>query len=426
MHRLGAGLCRMVAVALVAVAAAANLPPAAHATTVSFGPDASGVFRLTIADAQGVNDNVLVHRGETAIFVTDQAATPTLTEATGCSRERTTIFRCAQGSVESILLLLRVDAFLGGGNDRYESVVDNSQTINGGPGNDTINPRGGRGTINGDDGADLIGAAPPQPVLAFGVWTLSGGAGNDTFRIGHHSSRDVVAGGAGTDAVSYLGRAQGVRVDQTASNGDGGFNEADDIGADIEKLAGTDFSDTLIGGDADNEIVGGLGSDNLRGGGGFDRIVAGDDGVPEAAIDCGTQPKVSSTFLTTITRDRAVVDLVDPAPTECEVVESAPKNEHPTVQISRAMRSGPILRVTLACPRAAKRTCRGTLALVVAGRTVARTTHRLTRGTTRTLRLRLPAALARRAAASVVPATIEAREKAADGRAKRTRARVSL
>jgi Ca2+-binding RTX toxin-like protein len=323
-------------------------------------------------------------------------------------------------------LLLRDDAFLGGGNDRYEAVVDNFQTINGGPGNDTINPRGGRGAINGDDGADLIGAASPQPAPAFGVWTLNGGAGNDTFRIGHHSSRDVVAGGAGTDAVSYLGRAQGVRVDQTVSNGDGGFNEADDIGPDIEKLVGTDFSDTLIGGDVDNEIVGGLGSDNLRGGGGFDRIVAGDDGVPETAIDCGTQPKASVSLLTTVRRDRAVVDLVDPAPTGCEVVESAPKNEHPTVQISRAARSGRVLRVTLACPKGAKRTCQGTLALVVAGRTAVKTTHRLTRGTTRTFRLRLPAALARRAAAGAVPATIEAREKAADGRAKRTSARVSL
>ena len=82
MHRLGTGLRRMVAVAVVAVGGAATAP-AAQATTVSFGPDSSGVFRLTIADAQGVNDNLLVQSGDTAIFVIDQASPATLTEATG-------------------------------------------------------------------------------------------------------------------------------------------------------------------------------------------------------------------------------------------------------------------------------------------------------------------------------------------------------
>ena len=258
------------------------------------------------------------------------------------------------------------------------------------------------------------------------MWTLNGGAGNDTFRITHHRLRDVVSGGAGTDSVSYLGRAQGVRVNQTEASNDGASGEADDINPDIEKLIGTDFSDVLVGGDVDNELVGALGADILRAGDGFDRIVAGDDGVPDTAIDCGPQPKSSSSILTAIARDRAVVDLLDPAPTGCEVVESAPKDEHPTVQISRAVRSGHVLRVTLICRKTARRTCRGRLALVVARHTAARTTHRVARGTTRSFRLRLPAKLARRAAAGAVAATIEAREKAADGRPKLTRARVSL
>lgn len=426
MHGSGSGLSRTVALVLVAAAAAATAP-GAYATTVSFGPDSTGVYRLTIADAQGVSDNVLVQEEETSFLVIDQALFPTLTEATGCRRERTpTNFRCGEGEVPSIIQLLRPDAFLGGGNDRYESVTDNFQTINGGPGADTLLPRGGGGTVNGDDGNDLIGAATPHAAFSLGGWTINGGAGNDTLRIVHHRVRDVVRGGAGTDSVSYLGRPQGVRVNQTVINGDGSGSEGDDIGADVEKLIGTDFSDTLIGGDVDNEIVGALGADIMRSGGGFDRIVAGDDGVPDTTIDCGTQPKASVGFLATLTRDLAVVDLLDPATTGCEFEEEAPKDEHPTVQISRAVRSGRVLSVTLVCRRAAKRTCRGTLALVVGRRTVARTTHRVARGSTRSFRLRLSPALARRAAAGAVAARIEAREKAADGRDKRTRARVRL
>jgi len=115
MHGSGSGLRRTVALVLVAAAAAATAPDAG-ATTVSFGPDSSGVFRLTIADAQGVSDNVLVQEEESSFLVFDQASTPTLTEATGCRREpNPRIFRCGEGAVSSIILLLQVDSFLGAG-----------------------------------------------------------------------------------------------------------------------------------------------------------------------------------------------------------------------------------------------------------------------------------------------------------------------
>ncbi len=422
MHRSGRGLRRTLTLALVAVTGAA-MAPAAQATTVSFGPGAN-TFRLTIADAQGVADNILVQRGETAIFVIDRAPLPTLTAATGCTKARLTI-RCAEGFTSGTLVRLDVDAFLGGGNDRYESVAGNQQNVNGGPGADTILPLAGSGVVNGDDGADLIGAAPPGPFL-FGNWQFNGGPGDDTIRVGLHRVRDVVSGGVGTDTASYLGRTDGVTVSLAVTDFDGSVGENDDIRSDVENLIGSDFNDTLSGTDGSNEIAGGLGSDVLRGLGGFDRIVAGDDGVPDTTIDCGPQPKPSLSLLTTPVQDRAIVDLTDPAPVGCEAVESAPRNEHPTVRIGRATRTGRVLRVTLECPKGARRTCRGTVGIVVAGRTAATTTHRLARGTTRTVRLRLPAALARRAATSAVAATIEAREKAGDGRAKRTRARVSL
>lgn len=424
MHRSGRGLRRTLTLALVAVTGAA-MAPAAQATTVSFGPGADNTFRLTIADPQGVADNVLVQRGETAIFVIDRAPLPTLTAATGCTKERLTIFRCAEGATGGTLSSLDVDAFLGGGNDRFESTAINEHNVNGGPGADTILPLAGSGVVNGDDGADLIGAAPPGPFQS-GNWRFNGGGGDDTFRVGLHRTRDVVNGGAGTDTASYLGRTEGVNVSLAITDFDGSPGENDDIRSDVENLIGSDFNDTLSGTEGSNRIAGGLGSDVLRGLGGFDQIVAGDDGVPDTTIDCGPQPKPSLSLLTTPVQDRAIVDLTDPAPVGCEAVESAPRNEHPTVRIDRATRTGRVLRVTLDCPKSARRTCRGTVGLVVAGRTAATTTHRLARGTTRTVRLRLPAALARRAATSAVAATIEAREKAGDGRAKRTRARVSL
>jgi hypothetical protein len=97
--------------------------------------------------------------------------------------------------------------------------------------------------------------------------TVDGGPGNDTINTG--AGNDVVQGGAGRDMVTS-----------------GSGNDLIDGGDDIDKLYGDDGNDTVIGG-AGNDylfglngadvLTGGLGNDYLHGGNGADTFIFAED-----------------------------------------------------------------------------------------------------------------------------------------------------
>jgi hypothetical protein len=184
-------------------------------------------------------------------------------------------------------------------------------------------------------------------------------------------------------------------------------------------------ADVISNGDQADSITGGLGGDTVKAGGGGDFVNTGDDGEPDV-VDCGPDA------------DRWRKDLKDrPAFTsikfafplvtsfgDCERIEDAPLNEHPTVRIAshtlRVTRGKAAVR--LSCPRDHKgRRCRGRLSF--AGR-LGSARFSIRRGRAKIVRIRVGRRVFRGQPSVVVQAT--ATERARGGRAKTTTAELTL
>jgi Ca2+-binding RTX toxin-like protein len=205
----------------------------------------------------------------------------------------------------------------------------NADTLSGGPGPDTLKGDAGNDTLNGDDGddvldggagsdvhnggtgfdiadysarttavtADLDGAADDGETVEAdnikpdveeidggsgddtltgnnGVNVLRGGAGDDTLDPGRGAG-DRLAGGGGSDTVTYATRTAAVSLDLDGAADDGEAGEADLIESDVENLTGGSGNDRLTGGAGSNLLNGGSGNDVLDGGAGGDLLLGG-------------------------------------------------------------------------------------------------------------------------------------------------------
>jgi Ca2+-binding RTX toxin-like protein len=115
---------------------------------------------------------------------------------------------------------------------------------------------------------------------------LLGGNGNDRLTSGPgddvligEAGADTLTGGGGRDTADYTARVAPVSVtlDGTANDGEPGEN--DNVGIDVEVVAGGMGNDTIAGSNADNALLGNAGNDVLGGGDGTDQLDggAGDD-----------------------------------------------------------------------------------------------------------------------------------------------------
>lgn len=215
-----------------------------------------------------------------------------------------------------------------------------------------------------------------------------------------------------------------------------GFNG----GASNDRLIGGTGNGTLTGGPGDDTVVGGAGNDTERGGTGSDVIGAfsageaaaqdpgrdtlqgGDgfdfihaaDGLRDATIDCGPP--------TTEIGEVATIDLTDPQPVLCEVVQQGFRDQHPLVQVRRGTGRvrGARVAVRLACPKAAPgKRCAGTVRVVKRGQTVAQGRYRIRKGRKRTVKLDLLGPAKGRA-------QLVTRELDTEGRPETTRTRIRL
>ena len=166
----------------------------------------------------------------------------------------------------------------------------------------------------GSDGPDvLIGTEGPDAIYGrAGADQLNGMGGNDELDGG--LGIDVFSGGTGHDSVSYSGPTA-VDVTLNGLADDGTQGEADNVGADVEDIFGSDGNDNLKGNDAANTIDGGPGRDIIDGGSGADALYGdtGDDIITARdgrvdRIDCGAG------------KDRAIADREDSI-SGCETVE---------------------------------------------------------------------------------------------------------
>jgi Ca2+-binding RTX toxin-like protein len=147
------------------------------------------------------------------------------------------------------------------GNDRLQVLppVNESATLSGGDGNDSMSGGDGNDSFTGGAGID----------------TMSGNGGNDTFDGG--TGADSHFGGAGTDTATYASRLAAVFV-TTASNvaNDGEAAEGDNVRTDIENVIGGAGSDELTGATGVNNVLtGNGGNDRLAGLGGNDTLSGG-------------------------------------------------------------------------------------------------------------------------------------------------------
>jgi len=120
--------------------------------------------------------------------------------------------------------------------------------------NDNLQGNNTGNILRGGAGNDLI-------LGGFGDDTLEGGAGADDF-----------GGGDGFDVVSYANATAALRIALFNPTLHSGEAAGDNIRADIEVVAGTNFNDSLEGSASNNNLRGGLGNDRILGGGGNDTL----------------------------------------------------------------------------------------------------------------------------------------------------------
>jgi len=117
----------------------------------------------------------------------------------------------------------------------------------------------------GNDGDTVYGGG--------GVDTVTGGAGNDTFMIARGDNHLNGAGGYNT--LSLESAARGYTVDLGAGTAVGAGTTTI---ANMQRVIGSGFADTLIAGNSAAFLMAGGGADTLRGGAAADTLVAGAGG----------------------------------------------------------------------------------------------------------------------------------------------------
>jgi Ca2+-binding RTX toxin-like protein len=293
-------------------------------------------------------------------------------------------------------------------------------------GNDVLEGAGGRDTLFGQGERDYLnGARRGESGTETVSNTLDGGTGSDFFDAGNSLGADRFTGGSGEDAptssettssailipelingeraqvfggdtVSYGPRvftasgSAGISADLDGVADDGAAGEGDQIDADVESLVGSIRDDTITGSTGANRLEGRLGSDRMEGLAGPDRMRFR-EGVPDKCFVVGTGDNVD-------------LDLTDPSaicqPKSLPVpftatVGAKPADETiPYVVIGKRVRKRAAGRVlaTVKCPRAAARSCTGTLGLsrALRGKALARRRFRAGPGRTARVRFRLP------------------------------------
>lgn len=267
------GVAAFAAVTVVA----AVLPAAAQAASVSFAGGA-----LTYNAAAGEQNYVGLRAGSDAsdcgtrpapCFVVSEGFYLEITSfpADRCSRDANLSPTYVECDMPTSVIVN-----LGDGND-YHGDWEGPSQINGGSGDDQIIARGGNDSVSGGSGEDSISGDA-------GDDTLDGGDGNDylegngiaTFGDMPTAGSDVYVGGPGTDIVDYGARSEQLSVSLDGARNDGAAGEADDVGADVERVRGGLADDVLLGNATRNILDGSHGNDTLRGGGGEDDLMAGE------------------------------------------------------------------------------------------------------------------------------------------------------
>jgi hypothetical protein len=257
MNEFKRGAVRLSLLGGLAAGLLAVAPGVGHAAAGEPTVARAGATVTITAGSIARNDNITLQSVSGRLHVFGQV----VATGSGCQQVSANEVNCGTG-------VTTVNATLGGGNDRFSSLVGIGGTIDGGGGDDFF--LAGRGF----DGTSFV---------------YRGGTGNDT--------------------IDYGSSGQPVTVTKdNSARPDGRSIDRDDVTRDVETIEGTIGADTLIGSNVFDRLIGGGGADSLEGKGGDDIIDATDlQGTKDTVIDCGNG------------NDNAVVDAAD-APRACETV----------------------------------------------------------------------------------------------------------
>jgi hypothetical protein len=236
----------------------AMTPGTGHAAAGEPTVTRSGETVTIAAGSISRSDNITLQAVSGRLHVFGQVVAQT---GAGCEQVSANEVNCGTG-------VTRVNATLGGGSDRFSSLVG-------------------------------IGG------------TIDGGGGGDTFLAGRgfEGTSFTYVGGAGSDTVDYGSSGQPVTVTKdNRAQRDGRSIDRDDVTKDVETIEGTVGADTLIGSSVFDRLIGGEGADTLEGRGGEDILDADDlQGTKDSKIDCGGE------------NDTVIADAAD-APIDCETI----------------------------------------------------------------------------------------------------------
>jgi Ca2+-binding RTX toxin-like protein len=184
-----------------------------------------------------------------------------------------------------------------GGRDELKGGAG-ADSLLGGSGDDRLTGGDGDDALSGGDGADEVGRPagldPLVPVPERGSDALDGGPGDDALDPGagpdSAGDADRVAGGPGLDTVSYGRRSVSITAAKDDLADDGFPGEADNVGADVERIVGGAANDTIVGGAGDDDIDGGPGDDRIDGLGGRDVLDGGAGDGGSDTVNGGDDP----------------------------------------------------------------------------------------------------------------------------------------
>ena len=302
---------------------------------------------------------------------------------------------------------------------------DGADLLSGGEGNDDLDGRGGDDRLVGDRGGDVMLGAAGDDTLVWnngdGSDVVRGDDGRDDVEVnGHPALGDAFAlkpDGAllefeRTNLVPFfigIGSAETMHV-----NGLGGNDSVTlgSVGGFDVTAAGGAGNDTLTGGPSSETLLGGSGDDAITAGGALD-VVSGDDGSDTVNVrDRSPDLARGGSGVDQAVADEAALDILDgfEAVDRTPVVAPPPVDDATrpvlisgrTVKVNRRRRTASI---RARCLAASPVTCTGSLTLETAGRVrlsgirsvvrLGRVRYRIAAGTTRTLRVKLPAGVRR-------------------------------
>ncbi|HWI08164.1 MAG TPA: calcium-binding protein, partial [Solirubrobacteraceae bacterium] len=289
---------------LVVLVSAGSVQAAASGVCASNAPAPGATMTITIDNALPPPTTTISVAGE--IVTINGAPQP------ACTGLSDIVINGDDGSdvvLYSGLVSGSVVANLGGGDDDFTAGGAQPVTVNGEGDDDVLRGGTGADTLNGgadddlvfggadegdmlDGGGDLgdeltyagvatavvvnlsgSALAPAGTDSATGFARVTGGDGADT--ITGDGGANVLDGGPGSDTVTYLDRAGGVRVtlDGVANDGAGGGAEGDDV-----------IAENVTGGAGADTLTGDAGANRLDGAGGVDTVEYSDKTLAGQAV----------------------------------------------------------------------------------------------------------------------------------------------